>query len=85
MNSEAWVGVAAIIVTAVGGVVGWLTYVAWLLSGMSSNIRGMREDLASQKTQNTEDHKEIWKNIHELANISQMHESRLVRLETKNN
>lgn len=83
MTSEAWVGVAAIIVTVLCGGTGWATYIAWMASRMYTSLSGLRADMTSHKESTKIEHQEIWKSIAELSRVSQVHESRLVRLETQ--
>lgn len=83
MSAEAWVGAVAVGITVLGGLLGWATYVAWMLSQMNSNIKALRNEAHESKSKNASDHKELWSTVHELAKTSQAHENRLVRLEAK--
>lgn len=70
MTDQAIVGIVAIIATILLAAVGWATYVAWMLSAMNSTLHQLRDD-----------HAKLSRAIDELYKISQLHETRLVRLE----
>lgn len=85
MSPEAWVGIAALAVTGFSAIIGWASYIAWTASQMNTNITGLRADINAHKKGTDEEHQRIWKSIGELSHVSQLHETRLVRMESKGN
>lgn len=81
MSDQAWVGVAAIVFAILGGGIGWAIYIAWMASRMDTNISGLRTDVTAHKVGADAEHQRIWKSVEELSRVSQLHETRLVRIE----
>lgn len=84
MSAEAWVAAVALGLTVFASIIGWATYVAWMLSNMNANLKGLRLALDAHKADNDVDHREIWKAIHEIAEFNKEFAVRLAKVETQN-
>jgi len=81
MTPTEWMTAVGIGGTAAAGAIAWATHIAWTLSAMNSQLSSLLAELKDHKLNNATDHQELWRTVHELANVSNAHENRLVRLE----
>lgn len=80
MSPSEWIAALGLGGTFVAGAITWAWYVASTLGAMNQNIAVLSTKIKA----NSLDHTELKNAVHELLRTSQLHESRITRLESYN-
>lgn len=81
MSAEAWVGVAAIVVTVLGGLLAWMFTVTKLLGSLPSISKQLTR-VCRSLDDNTDQHAVIWKHLDEHRQRIDGCEERIGNLES---